>query len=63
MQLFKWWILACLLASPAARSLPGNVVTTDNVKARLVSETAAIGPGQSVWVALELNIRDGCHIY
>ncbi len=63
MQLFKWWILACLLASPAARSLPGNVVATDNVKARLVSETAAIGPGQSVWVALELNIRDGWHTY
>jgi thiol:disulfide interchange protein/DsbC/DsbD-like thiol-disulfide interchange protein len=63
MQLFKWWILACLLASPAARSLPGNVVTTDNVKARLVSETGAIGPGQSIWVALELNIRDGWHTY
>jgi thiol:disulfide interchange protein/DsbC/DsbD-like thiol-disulfide interchange protein len=63
MQLFKWWILACLLASPAARSLPGNVVATDNVKARLVSETGAIGPGQSIWVALELNIRDGWHTY
>jgi thiol:disulfide interchange protein DsbD len=63
MQLFKWWILACLLASPAARSLSGNVVATDNVKARLVSETGAIGPGQSVWVALELNIRDGWHTY
>jgi thiol:disulfide interchange protein/DsbC/DsbD-like thiol-disulfide interchange protein len=63
MQLFKWWILACLLASPAARSLPGSVVTTDNVKARLVSETGAIGPGQSIWVALELNIRDGWHTY
>jgi thiol:disulfide interchange protein/DsbC/DsbD-like thiol-disulfide interchange protein len=63
MQLFKWWMLACLLASPAARSLPGNVVTTDNVKARLVSETGAIGPGQSIWVALELNIRDGWHTY
>jgi DsbC/DsbD-like thiol-disulfide interchange protein len=63
MQLFKWWILACLLASPAARSLPGKVATTDNVKARLVSETGAIGPGQSIWVALELNIRDGWHTY
>jgi thiol:disulfide interchange protein/DsbC/DsbD-like thiol-disulfide interchange protein len=63
MQLLKWWILACLVASPAARSLPGSVVKTDNVKARLVSETAAIGPGQSIWVALELDIRDGWHTY
>jgi len=63
MQLFKWWMLACLIASPAARALPGNVVATDNVKARLVSETGAIGPGQSIWVALELNIREGWHTY
>src|SRR5450432_4362833 len=63
MQLFKWWILACLIASPAAHSLPGNVVATANVKARLVSEVTAIGPGQSFWVALELDIRDGWHTY
>jgi thiol:disulfide interchange protein len=63
MQLFKWWILACLIASPAAHALPGNVVATGNVKARLVSETGAIGPGQSIWVALELNIREGWHTY
>jgi thiol:disulfide interchange protein len=63
MRTFKCWILACLLASPAAYPLAGNVVATDNVKARLVSEAGAIGPGQSIWVALELNIRDGWHTY
>jgi thiol:disulfide interchange protein DsbD len=63
MRIVNWWILAVLLASPAAHSLSGNVVTTDNVKARLVSESGAIGPGQSVWVALELTIRDGWHTY
>jgi thiol:disulfide interchange protein DsbD len=63
MRTFKWWILAGLLASPAAYPLSGTTVSTDNVKARLVSETAAIGPGQSIWVALELNIRDGWHTY
>jgi thiol:disulfide interchange protein DsbD len=63
MRTFKWWILGCLLASPAAYPLAGNVVATDNVKARLVSETGAIGPGQSIWVALELNIREGWHTY
>ncbi len=42
---------------------PGNVVASDNVKARLISEADAIAPGQSVWVALELNIRDGWHTY
>jgi thiol:disulfide interchange protein/DsbC/DsbD-like thiol-disulfide interchange protein len=63
MRTFKWFILGFMIASPAAYPLSGNVVATDNVKARLVSETSAIGPGQSIWVALEFNIRDGWHTY
>jgi thiol:disulfide interchange protein DsbD len=56
-------LLGLLLGSPAAFALSGSVVATDNVKARLVSEVSAIAPGQSFWVALELNIRDGWHTY
>ena len=63
MRIVKYWLLGLLLASPAAFALSGNVVATDNVKARLVSEVSAIAPGQSFWVALELNIRDGWHTY
>ncbi|MDP9064605.1 MAG: thiol:disulfide interchange protein, partial [Pseudomonadota bacterium] len=63
MDNFRLWILALLLCSPAAYPLSGPVVATENVKARLVSETDAIGPGQSVSVALELNIREGWHTY
>src|SRR6202011_1261098 len=59
----KYWLLGLLLASPAAFALSGDVVATDNVKARLVSEVSAIAPGQSFWVALELDIRDGWHTY
>ena len=63
MRTVKYWLLGLLLASPASFALSGNVVATDNVRARLVSEPAAIAPGQSFWVALELNIRDGWHTY
>src|SRR5271167_3155220 len=63
MRALKIWLLACLLASPAAFALSGSTVATDNVKARLVSEVKAVGPGQVFWVALELNIRDGWHTY
>jgi thiol:disulfide interchange protein DsbD len=56
-------LLGLLLASPAAFALSGNVVATDNVKARLISEVDAIAPGQSIWVALEFDIRDGWHTY
>jgi thiol:disulfide interchange protein DsbD len=55
--------LGLWLASTAALALSGNTVATDNVKARLVSEVGAIAPGQSFWVALEFDIRDGWHTY
>jgi len=63
MRALKVWPLALLLISPAAFALSGSTVATDNVKARLVSEVKAVGPGQAFWVALELNIRDGWHTY
>jgi thiol:disulfide interchange protein/DsbC/DsbD-like thiol-disulfide interchange protein len=63
MRTVKYWLLGLLLASPAALPLSGNVVATDNVKAHLVSEVGSIAPGQSFWVALEFNIRDGWHTY
>ena len=67
MRTFKFWILSLLLASPMVTApvfaIGGPTIATANVKARLVSETAAVGPGQSIWVALELTIRDGWHTY
>ena len=63
MRALKFWLFGLLFASPAAFALSGNTVATDNVKARLVSEVASVGPGQSFWVALELDIRDGWHTY
>jgi thiol:disulfide interchange protein/DsbC/DsbD-like thiol-disulfide interchange protein len=63
MRTVKFWLLGLLLASPAAFALSGTVVATDNVKAHLISEVGAIAPGQSFWVALEFNIRDGWHTY
>jgi len=63
MRALKFWLFALVVASPAAFALSGGTVATDNVKARLVSEVASVGPGQSFWVALELDIRDGWHTY
>src|ERR1700678_3610564 len=63
MRMFKYLLLGLMLASPAAFARSGNTLATDNVKARLVGETSAIAPGQSFWVALEFDIRDGWHTY
>jgi thiol:disulfide interchange protein/DsbC/DsbD-like thiol-disulfide interchange protein len=63
MRALKFWLFGLAVASSGALALAGNTVTTDNVKARLVSEVNAIGPGQAFWVALEFDIRDGWHTY
>jgi thiol:disulfide interchange protein len=63
MRTVRFWLFGLLLASRAALPLSGSVVATDNVKAHLVSEVSAIAPGQSFWVALDLDIRDGWHTY
>jgi thiol:disulfide interchange protein DsbD len=63
MRILKGLIFSGLLAAAAAHSLPGPTVATANVKSRLVSEARTIGPGQTVWLALEFNIRDGWHTY
>ena len=63
MRALKFWLFGLAVASSAAFALSGNTVATDNVKARLVSEVNAIGPGQAFWVALEFDIRDGWHTY
>ena len=58
---FSAWLLH--FAGGRTRSSGQRCVASDNVKARLISEVDAIAPGQSVWVALELDIRDGWHTY
>jgi len=56
-------LLGLLLLPPAALPLAGNAISSDNVKARLVSELDSVAPGQTDWVALELDIREGWHTY
>jgi thiol:disulfide interchange protein len=63
MRALQFSLFALLLASPAAFAVTGNTVSTENVKARLVSEVSSVGPGQTFWVALEFDIRDGWHTY
>ncbi len=62
MRIVNLWLLSMLLAAPAL-AVSGNVVASDNVKAHLVSEVSSVAAGQSFWVALEFNIRDGWHTY
>jgi DsbC/DsbD-like thiol-disulfide interchange protein len=54
---------ALLAASSPALAVSGIDVATQHVTARLVSEVTAVAPGQSFWVALEFDIRDGWHTY
>ncbi|WIM11549.1 protein-disulfide reductase DsbD domain-containing protein [Enhydrobacter sp.] len=54
------FLVSILLALPAAAQ---SVVTTDNVRAELVSEVAQVKPGEPFWVGLRETIRPHWHTY
>ncbi|MGD9618030.1 MAG: protein-disulfide reductase DsbD family protein [Alphaproteobacteria bacterium] len=58
-------VLALAVALGVATPLRVSVAAPpqDPVTARLVAETGAIAPGQTVWVALHLETRPGWHVY
>ena len=56
-------ILASFLLPTVGLAGIGNTVSTDNVKARLVSEVASVAAGSTFTVALEFDIREGWHTY
>src|SRR4051794_9279024 len=49
------------LAAPSSASAVPPI--EDPVKARLVAERSSISPGETVWVALHLEMRPGWHVY
>jgi thiol:disulfide interchange protein DsbD len=60
MSRFLAFLVSLLLALPAAAQ---SVVTTDNVRAELVSEVAQVKPGEPFWVGLRETIRPHWHTY
>src|SRR6185436_12384579 len=56
-------LLTALLAalSSGSPAFAQSVVKTDNVRADLVSEVAAVKPGEPFWVALRETIRPKWH--
>ncbi len=66
MPRFLAFLFALLLSGPAFAQSPAQaqaVVTTDNVRAELISEAAAVKPGEPFWVALRQTIRPKWHTY
>jgi len=55
--------LGVLSASVHGTVSAADVVRTENVEARLISDVGAVVPGESFRVALRLEIREGWHTY
>src|SRR3977135_3773383 len=53
-------LLALLVAGPAFGQ---TVVQTDNVRAELLADVAAVKPGEPFWVGLRQTIRPKWHTY
>ncbi len=56
-------LFAALLCGDMAAAAASDYVRTQNVGARLLSESRGVKPGQVLHMALQLDIRDGWHTY
>lgn len=57
-------LLFAAAPAPLARAqLASDTASTDNVQARLMADSIAVTPGQTFYVALHQDIRDGWHTY
>lgn len=56
-------VVAAAVGTAAPSHAASRVPLADPAKARLVAEAGAIAPGQTVWVALHLDIEPGWHVY
>ena len=57
------WLTTAIVCVAAQASLYAAPVKTPHVEAELISENAALAPGQPAMVALRLQIEDGWHTY
>lgn len=60
MKLASTLALLALMALPAAAQ---TSVQTAQVQAELLADRAAVAPGKSVWIGLDLKIKSGWHTY
>jgi len=56
-------VIATLLIGLTGQGVYANPVKTENVTASIISEYDSVAPGESLSVALKLNIREGWHTY
>lgn len=56
-------VIAILFIGFNSQGVCANPVTTENVTASIISEYDSVAPGESLSVALRLDIREGWHTY
>jgi thiol:disulfide interchange protein DsbD len=61
--LCSWAFAAVILVSGVPAVAAGPTIPDDLVTPRLVAETSAVRPGQTLWLDLRLDIKPGWHVY
>ena len=56
-------LILSVIVSHATYAVESNIVVTDNVKTKLISEHSQLEAGQTVSILLQIDIRDGWHTY
>lgn len=53
----------CLSLLAGLQTLQAFQVKTDNAEVQLISEQSSIAPGETFWIGIQMNIREGWYVY
>ncbi|TVR33542.1 MAG: thiol:disulfide interchange protein [Balneolaceae bacterium] len=62
-NIFRLPILMLLLFWIGVTPLLSQPVTTENAEVELISENQTIQPGESFWIGIRMDLRDGWYVY
>lgn len=62
-NMFNLLLLLCIPLMMCVEVISAQPVTTDNAKIELVSENQSIQPGETFWIGVHMELREGWYVY
>jgi len=60
---YSFFIIVLLFASIGLQKLSAQPVTTENAELELISEQSSVAPGDTFWIGIRMDMRDGWYVY
>ena len=60
---YSFFFIVLLFASIGLQKLSAQPVTTENAELELISEQSSVAPGDTFWIGIRMDMRDGWYVY